>query len=90
MLEERMRGLFLNFATDHKTEVRENQEQALAAFQSRLSHLVKLLVQRELEVERRLWNVQIGSIKSTADGDRVHTVCALVQFVINSFVRRSV
>lgn len=74
MLEERMRGLFLHFATDHKTEVRENQEQALAAFQSRLNRLVKLLVQRELEVERRLWNVQIGSIKSTADGDRVHTL----------------
>lgn len=75
MSEERMRGFVLQLAADHKVEVQGNLEQALSAFQSRLNSLVKLLVQRDLAVQRRLWDVEIASIKSTADGDRIHVVC---------------
>lgn len=70
MLEERMRSLFF----DHKTAVHADQERALATFRSHLDHLVKLLIQHELQVQRNRWNVQINSIETTASDYRVHVL----------------
>lgn len=81
MLEERMRGIFLDFIADHKVTVHEDQERALTAFRSHVDQMVKLLVQRELQVLRIQWRSQISSMKSTADGDRVHVVCTEISIL---------
>lgn len=63
IMEERMRQLFL----DHKTMAQAEQDRALSTFRSHLDRLVKMIVQRELQVQRI-------SIKTAADDGRVYLV----------------
>lgn len=64
-LEKRMRDLFLVLADDHKVTARAEQDRTLSAFRSHLDRLVKMIVQRELQVQRML-------IKSASDDGRAH------------------
>lgn len=74
-LEKRMRDLFLVLADDHKVTARAEQDRTLSAFRSHLDRLVKMIVQRELQVQRML-------IKSASDDGRAHLVRACILYEV--------